>query len=69
MPLRKASGNVGILDVAITFLKSAGRNVDILSAQLSDSGSSGPCGTPQSSSSAISDSSTVVLSHEEYDRL
>ena len=37
-------------------------------AQLSDSSSPPSCGT-QSSSSAIPNSSTVVLSQEEYDRL
>jgi len=29
--LRKASGNVGIVDVTITYLKSDGRNLDVLS--------------------------------------
>jgi len=68
--LRKASGNADIVDVAIISLKSAGRNLDVLSgAQLSDSGSPAPCSTPQSSSSTIFGSSTVVLLQEEYDRL
>jgi len=38
-------------------------------AQLSDSSSPAPCGTPQSFSSTIPGSPTVVLSQEEYDRL
>jgi len=54
VPLRKAPGNIGIMDVAITSLKNARRNLDVLSEwQLSDSGSPTPYGT-QSSSSAIS---------------
>jgi len=31
VPLRKAPGNVGIMDVAITSPKSTGRNLDVLS--------------------------------------
>jgi len=31
VPLRKAPSNVGIVDVAITSRKSAGRNLDVLS--------------------------------------
>ena len=31
MPLRKAPGNVGIVDIAITSPKNIGRNLDVLS--------------------------------------
>jgi len=68
VPLRKASENVGIVNVAITSLKSVEEIWMPEWAQLSDSGSSAPCGNLESSSTAILGSSAIVLSLE-HDRL
>ena len=63
--LRKASGNVGIVNVAITFPKNTGRNLDVLSEHsyliliL----------LHRVVLTAIPASYTIILSQEEYDRL
>ena len=51
VPLRKASGNIGIVDIVIASLKKCWEKFGRPEwAQLSDSSSPAPCGTPQSSS-------------------
>jgi len=65
VPLKKAPGNVGIVDVAITSPKSTGRNLDVLSEHsyliliL----------LHRVVLTAIPASYTIILSQEEYDRL
>ena len=71
VPLRKAFGNASPVNAVITFPRSAGRNSVDLSGHNYPSDFSAPRSTQDYSSTfyTIPESSTVVLTQEEYDQL